>query len=1164
MGDVALQPTVIQPGLAVIHANRMEHLREVLVSWLRQHPLAPLEDEVVLVQSSGMAQWLKLALAADDGLGICANLSTQLPASFLWRVYRQVVGELALPEASPFEREALTWRLFRLLPAWLDQPAFAALQRFLAADTEARKRYQLAACLADLLDQYQVYRADWLADWAAGRAQLCDAWGQPRPLPSAQAWQPLLWRALLADMPETARDSSRAQVHERCIALLEAAATLPPGLPRRVIVFGISALPQQMLQALFTLGRHSQILLCVHNPCRHYWADIIEHRELLRAAFRRQPQKVGMPVAPAEADLHLHAHPLLAAWGKQGRDYIRLLDQEDAPERYADWFQKIDLFTEIGTPAVPLLQQVQQAILDLEPLPASPAARPVITPDDSVVFHSAHSPQREVEILHDQLLARFAMARSAADPLRPRDVLVMVPDIDRYAPHIQAVFGQIAKTDGRYLPFSVADQRQRGHNPLLVALETLLNLPESRFAASDILDLLDVPAVRHRLGIPETALPTLHRWIEGAGIRWGLSAAQRHTLDLPSDLAQNTWAFGLQRMFLGYAVGAGEALQGIVPYDEIGGLDAQLVGPLNQLLQQLEQYWRRFQQAASADEWVRHFEKLLEDFFQPSTDQDRMTLERLSQSLEQWADHCRQAAVVEPLPLSVVREAWLAGFDEPNLTQRFLGGCINFCTLMPMRAIPFKVVCLLGMNEGDYPRRQPPPSFDLMRDKAHFRPGDRSRRDDDRYMFLEALLSAREQLYISWVGRSVQDDSRQPPSILVGQLRDYLANAWQVAAGPALVDRLTFEHPLQPFSPRYFPPPGTDAPDWFSFAHEWRAAHGWEHPAEPVATPLLAAPETTEPLTLETLAAFLRQPVQTFFNERLKVRFEDDDTVRDDLEPFTLDHLERYILGDELLQALLDSSADSAEATFAAIQQQQQRRGQLPLGGFAAPAQQALASLAWSAYQRLQPVLRHWPELEPEPQPIQYGHQPDAAPPQYVSDWLTGLRRQAAGPLAQIVVRPQALANKKNQVKWHNLTRAWVSHLAGNACGLSLTTLIGGPDTLWTLPVLPQADARQHLNTLLEAYQLGVRAPLPVACKTAFAWLGSTDPAKGLDKAQIAYDGDGWKCTGERGENAHLARAYPDFTSLTTQDRHGRFEDWAERLYGPLFRHAKVYVEASS
>lgn len=1147
-----MQSDSLNPGLAVIHANRLETLRDLLVAWIAEHPLAPLENEVVLVQSNGMAQWLKLALAADDGLGICAAVEVQLPARFLWQCYQTVLTAETVPERSPFDKTDIGWRIFRHLPRLTSDPRFAALQGFLQHDDDCRKRYQLSQCLADLFDQYQVYRADWLQDWEHDLDQLRDSHGKPMPLPEPQRWQSPLWRAVVADVDDAQRRFSRAGLHQQFLQSLEALNRSPAGLPRRIIIFGISSLPQQTLQALEALGRFSQILLCVHNPCRYYWADIIEHKDLLRSQRRRHPDK--LPAAISQEQLHLHANPLLAAWGKQGRDYIGLLNEIDDPQQYREWFQRIDLFEDCAAEiaSASLLQQVQQAILDLTPLPEADQ-RPAITSDGSVQFHLAHSPQREVEILHDQLLAMFEHA-----DLEARDVIVMVPDIDRYAPHIRAVFGQVAFDDPRYIPFGVSDQRQRGQNPLLIALEFLLQLPDARFTVSELLDLLDVPALRKRFDIAASDVPTLKQWIQQAGVRWGLHGEQRFSLGMPAGLEQNTWQFGLRRMLLGYAVGSGEAWQGIEPYDEIAGLNAVLLGPLSQLLDALDINWRQLGQPAPAAAWSQRLRELLERFFLADNDNDELTLDGLHAALDDWDALCQRVDLDEALPLTVVRDVWLDAVDQPSLSQRFLAGRVNFCTLMPMRSIPFQVVCLLGMNDGEFPRAGMHLSFDLMSSVKSYRPGDRSRRDDDRYLFLEALLSARRSLYISWIGRSINDNSPKPPSLLVGQLRDYLVAGWQLAdgaeagrdAGEALLAAMTTVHPLQAFSADYFRP-NSDA-KLFSYAREWRAA--WTPVEDTETTGPLPPIGIETPLTLNGLAAFVRYPVKAFFNQRLLIWLENADVAHDDDESFACDSLQAYGLGAELLQAALQAGADkpeSAEQAFAAAAARQLRLGVLPLAGFAGPSQNGYAQPAWAAWQHAQPLLQSWSIQCEQPLAIELSFSLSGDIVLTVEDWLTELRQNADGELAQLLFTPQSLHDGKQQPKYHNLLRPWLKHLAGCAMGIRLTTLQIGCDGCILLPPLSQAIAQQQLQDIVAAWWQGMRQPLPLACRSAFAWLNA-DAEQAFTVAERVYHGDGYMFAGEVDGDAYLSRQFPNFQQLHAEAG-ADFIFWLDKLYRPLW-----------
>lgn len=1137
-------PPDLPPGLILVHGNRAEALRDVLVAWMRAHPLAPLEDEVVLVQSNGIAQWLRLALAdeREGGCGIAAAMRFDLPSRFFWRVYRAVLGREAVPEASPLDESRLVWRLMRLLPELLQDPVYAPLARFLADDADARKRFQLAGRLADLFDQYQVYRADWLAAWAAGEDVLPSLRGQPAELPDDQRWQPALWRALCRDLADAGLPATggRAAVHERFMEVVESAGDArPPGLPRRVLVFGISSLPQQSLEVLAAIARWSQVLMCVHNPCEHHWADIVQGRELLRRErASRQQRRAGFPEELAEDALHAHAQPLLAAWGRQGRDFIALLDTYDdaaARSRHAALLegvgQRIDRFDETG--GATLLAQLQDDVRALRPLAETRDTWPAVAPDDhSIQFHIAHSPQREVEILHDRLLAAFD-----ADPdLRPRDIIVMVPDIDAYAPHVRAVFGLHDAGDARRIPFCLADQGSRATDPLVQGLELLRGLPNARVTASDVLDLLDVPVLRRRFGLDESDLPTLTRWIRGANVRWGLHAEHRASLGLPAtDEADHTWLFGLRRMLLGYAAGGEVSWQGIESHGEIGGLDAALLGPLAQLVSRLDAAWRELREPVAPQQWADRLSRLLADFFDTQDDADAaLTVERLNTALADWAESCAEAGLTEQLPLAVVAEHWMSALDAGGLTQRFFAGAVTFATLMPMRAIPFRHVCLLGMNDGDYPRTRAPLDFDLMGRPGQYRPGDRSRREDDRYLFLEALLSARDVLYVSWVGRSITDNAERPASVLVGQLRDHLAAGWRGAEGD-LLGQLTVEHRLQPFSPAYF---GSDT-ELFTYAREWRASAVARPAAEAALEPLAS----DEPLTLDELSRFLRDPVKSFFRTRLGVDLSREEALADDVEPFDADSLRRWQRGDELITVQLRALAAGGDLSAArdAGLARIARRGDFAPGGFGVAEAHELALPMQALFEQYQSELALWPQaLEDESVALEVDVDGRRLA---LADRLSGLRADATGARGRVLLVASRLVNTgsgragyRHEVLW----RHWPAHLAAQLGGPTVTRLLAAVGDARFAPLDADA-ARALLADMLRARDTGLCRPLPFAVKTAAELLAGKS-------ARRAYEGDDFKFAGERGDDPHLARAWPDYATLEAAG----LAEWAERLLQPM------------
>ncbi len=1154
-------------GLLVLHGNRSELLAEAVFEWVARQPLGPLEQEVFLVQSNGVAEWLKMALASQQGIFAAARV--ELPGRFLWRAYRQVLGQDAVPAESALDKLPLTWRLMHLLPELVDQPVYAPLAGFLRLGGMAR-RLQLAQRLADLFDQYQVYRSDWLAAWADGRDTLPRTDAEPAagspPLPADQRWQAALWRELLAPLSESDRATTRPQLHRRFVAALNAGATPASPLPRRLVVFGMTHLPMSTLVALAALSAHCQVVLAVPNPCRYHWADILPGRELLRQQRRRHPLRGGRDLAALSLDLmHAHAHPLLAAWGRQGRDFVRQLDAFDDVLAAQQRFQvaKVDLFDD--GPGETLLQQVQARIRDLVPLTehAELVTGQTDPADRSIVFHIAHGAQREVEILHDQLLALLADPPGAT-PLQPRDIVVMVPEIASFAPAIRSVFGQYARSDARHIPFDITDLPERGNNPVLAALEWLLRLPEQRCGLSEIRDLLEVPALAARFGLAAPDLPRLALWMAGAGIHWGLDADQRAGLGLAACGEQNTWLFGLRRLLLGYAVGdvdgggdgdgdLAPVPDAIEPYAEVGGLDAALVGALAALVDALAQWAALATLPATPAQWAERGRVLLDALLAPTDERERLTVDALHDGLRAWLAACETAGFDAPVPLAVAREAWLGGLAEPGLNKRFRAGGVTFCTLMPMRAIPFEIVCLLGMNDGDYPRRSPRSDFDLMGLPGQARPGDRSRRDDDRQLMLEALLSARRLLYVSWAGRSARDNSAQPPSVLVSQLRDYLAAGW----GDAVLAPRTTEHPLQPFSRRYFEQAALPAAGerLFTHAREWRAAHADVQP-DPAARPpaLPGAGEAATRLTVDALARFLKNPVRDFFRQRLLVVFGDDLEADQDDEAFGLDGLSAH----GLLQSLIDDGLAALQAGAArpddpAVRVARlthqvgrlQRAGRLPMAEPGRRAGQWLLETGvqmfgcWAELQALYP-------LAAPREPLRLG-----AAGLELDDWLDGLRAAPGSdmPRVWLALSASRLCDRpgtdptKRSVQPDKLIAAWVRSLAASACGVPARGVIVGQDASVTVEPLPTDEAQSALQALMAAWRDGMTAPLPLAARSGLALAGGV-----VDPSPI-YEGRSFGGGRGEGDEPCLARQFPDYAALSAD---GRFAQLAQVLYGPL------------
>ena len=1117
--------------LRVYHSNRLDVL-EALMEFIveRERLDDPFEPEMILVQSTGMAQWLQMTLSQK--FGIAANIDFPLPASFIWDMFVRVLPEI--PKESAFNKQSMSWKLMTLLPQLLEREDFTLLRHYLTDDSDKRKLFQLSSKAADLFDQYLVYRPDWLAQWETGH--LVEGLGE------AQAWQAPLWKALVEYTDELGQPRwHRANLYQRFIETLESATTCPPGLPSRVFICGISALPPVYLQALQALGKHIEIHLLFTNPCRYYWGDIkdpaylaklltrqrrhsFEDREL--PLFRDSENAGQLFNSDGEQDV---GNPLLASWGKLGRDYIYLLSDLESS-------QELDAFVDV-TPDN-LLHNIQSDILELEnravagvnieEFSRSDNKRPLDPLDSSITFHVCHSPQREVEVLHDRLLAMLE-----EDPtLTPRDIIVMVADIDSYSPFIQAVFGS-APAD-RYLPYAISDRRARQSHPVLEAFISLLSLPDSRFVSEDVLALLDVPVLAARFDITEEGLPYLRQWVNESGIRWGVDDDNVRELELPAT-GQHTWRFGLTRMLLGYAMESAQGeWQSVLPYDESSGLIAELVGHLASLLMQLNIWRRGLAQERPLEEWLPVCRDMLNAFFLPDAETEAaMTLIE-----QQW-----QAIIAEGLgaqygdavPLSLLRDELAQRLDQERISQRFLAGPVNICTLMPMRSIPFKVVCLLGMNDGVYPRQLAPLGFDLMSQKP--KRGDRSRRDDDRYLFLEALISAQQKLYISYIGRSIQDNSERFPSVLVQELIDYIGQSHYLPGDEALncdesearvKAHLTCLHTRMPFDPQNYQPGERQ-----SYAREWlpAASQAGKAHSEFVQPLPFTLPET---VPLETLQRFWAHPVRAFFQMRLQVNFRTEDSEIPDTEPFILEGLSRYQINQQLLNALVEQ--DDAERLFRRFR----AAGDLPYGAF--------GEIFWETQcQEMQQLADRVIACR---QPGQSMEIDLACNGVQITGWLPQVQ-----PDGLLRWRPSLLSVAQGM-------QLWLEHLVYCASGGNgESRLFLRKDGEWRFPPLAAEQALHYLSQLIEGYREGMSAPLLVLPESGGAWLKTCYDAQNdamldddstLQKARTkflqAYEGN-MMVRGE-GDDIWYQRLWRQLTPETME----AIVEQSQRFLLPLFR----------
>ena len=789
------------------HSSFVEQLSARLMAELAAAPLPdPLAPEYVLVDNRVLGDWLNLQIAQQQG--IAANIRYIQPHELFWLLARCLVSA-SLPQQTPLSKTEMTWKLYGLLDeqnpsgqALLAQSPVAPVRAYLAGDERRDlKRYQLAGSVADLFDQYMIYRPDWILKWQEGKAVL-DA-------DDNEQWQALLFQSLGGERVQAW--PHRAAIEKKLLQRLatENIASLQEQIPfTRLSVFGITSMPPMLVQLLACLGRSVDVHTYVLNPCQEYWSLISSAREL---AKKMQLAKKEAHSEFAEDQHYEIGNPLLASQGVQVRDFIALLQNagDTDPEFLSPEFLSAD---DENKDDSNLLEAIQREIRELRYKGESAQSdyisqgRKQAVPDNPVTadktipaihIHNCHSVMREVEVLHDQLRDILA----CNPDLATRDIVVMMPRVAPYVASIHAVFN--SGDEAQRLDYHISDRSALEESPLLHSLLSLLKLPESRLPLSEILALLEVPALQRRFAIDADSYSVIKQWLVESGMRWGIDAAHRQSLGLPA-YAEASWEFAFNRLMAGYAMTdavvtlatAGQD-QPIQAYDLIEGSNSAAFDSLLQFWQSLLAWRKTLTSDATPQAWAERLRTMLAHFFDVAEEQEVLAIKAAHKSIAVLDDVETQQWFSGPLSLEVIRELLQPTLAQQASAHNHWREGIKFCSLMPMRGVPFKVIYVMGMNMDDYPRRIEKRSFDLMR--YQYRPGDRASRVDDRWLFLEALLSARRYFHVSYIGRDMYRNEKREPSVVLSELMDYCHHGYELQAN----DLLT-EHPLQPFSEQYF------------------------------------------------------------------------------------------------------------------------------------------------------------------------------------------------------------------------------------------------------------------------------------------------------------------------------------------------------------------------
>ena len=991
--------------LFLYHANRLEDLADQLANNLNRPMGSILSPEVIAVPGSAMSEWLTLRLA--QAFGISANVQWLLPAQLLWKIFRATLSNV--PETNAFSSEVLSWRVFKVLQDSAFVESHKPLRRYLQS-TDPLRAWQLSRQMGRLYEQYLVFRPDWISTWEES---------------ASGEWQGALWNRLVKTGDSRHWLQLRGELYEK----LEGDIHTSEQLPRRFSLFALSGLSPAFLEWAAQLARHTEVHVYHLNFSAGFWADIVSDRERARLIASE-----GEAIEPFLDT----GNRLLAAMGRVGRQYLSQLMTLQAVERE----------TYLTPERTTMLGCIQADIVELNEDWQGP--EPGLLSDRSVEVHVCHSPMREIEVLHDQLLDAFEQ-----DPhLYPADVRVLIPKLADYAPAISAIFGSAA--GNRSIPWTLAEGGVLKENALIRAVDGLMAIADTRLDARRVHALLDFPFIRSRFAIDEADVDQIETWIRKLGIVWGADKASLDALGMALD-PTHTWRGGTDRMLLGFGLGEGtETVDGILPLAPGDSSSAELLGHWRTFIEAVIALQGRMSVDRSLSQWIVFLNDVIDEFFLFSA-QESDALIRLRHALASLARDGQTANSDEVLPLVVIKDA-LRRKTTDLAGGRFMSGGVTFSSLASGRCLPAKLVCLVGMNASDFPGRENHHGLDQM--AARPRPGDRNRRDDDRFAFLEAVMSARERLYVSYSGANSRDDSVQPPSNVVDELlkATSVLKADQASTGARII-----QHPLQPFSRRYFDP----ASDLFSYADEMAPGSTQDLCDR---TPLFAqtlSPLEPGELSIDRLFDFLANPARALLRDRLNVRLETSAGFLPIREPMHLNYRSKRALFRRAVIGQLEGSEKVDFLDYA------KHSGLMPAGPAGEVAGETIWASATSVCLRLKPLMKE-------------GRGQTLSLKSPIAQW------QVIGELDGIFEGQQILWFADRLNPWTMLD-AWCRHLLLNTDPdrQAAPTLVISPDETVTLS--STIDAPTELGRLVDLYSQGMVRPLAFFPRSAFKWAEKRD-----------------------------------------------------------------------
>jgi exodeoxyribonuclease V gamma subunit len=1064
--------------LHVHRSERADALVDALAALLADPLPDPFAREIVAVPTRGMERWLTQRMSGVLGVtpgrsdGVCANVDFPPPGRLIADAVATASG--IDPEADPWRPERAVWPLLEIIDASLHEPWLKRLADHLGDDDDRRaRRFSSIRHVAELYDRYALYRPEMLERWAAGEED---------------DWQAELWRRLRARLPvpgpaERGRAACRA---------LHADGGLVD-LPQRLAVFGLTRLPAGHLNVLRALAAHRDVHLFLLHPSPAQWERLRDHPPVVR---REEVDKRA-------------GNPLLASWGHDSRELQLVLGGDH-----------VDHLHTVAHRDDTLLARVQRDVRE--------DRRGEHAPDRSIQVHSCHGRARQVEVLRDAVLHLLA-----DDPtLEPRDVIVMCPDIETFAPLIQATFGagddEVEPVEGAPpdLRVRLADRSLRQTNPVLGVVARLIELAGERLTASQVLDLADREPVRRRFGLDDDEIGRMEEWVRASGIRWGLDAAHRAPFKL-QELPSGTWRAGLDRLLLGVTMSEDDQrlFERVLPLDDVESGAIDLVGRFAELIDRLEATVDALAAPKAIDEWAAALASAA-DALTAAPPRDAWQRAELQRILDDVVSEA--GGTTAALALPELRTLLADRLKGRPTRANFRTGHLTICTLVPMRSVPHRVVCLLGLDDGVFPRKAPRDGDDLLLDDPHI--GERDARTEDRQLLLDALMAATDRLIVTYTGNDERTNLVKPPAVPVGELLDLVGH-----------DGIVVRHPLQPFDQRNFERGALVPETTWSFDHvTLRGAEALGGDRAPRArfleTPL--PPLDTDLVELDDLVRFVERPGRAFLRRRLGISVADYfDEVQDAL-PVELDSLAVWGVGQRLLDARL-AGAERRTAILAEI-----GRGTLPPGQLGLPL-----------IHKVEPVVDEIVARAPAGEPTSLDVRVELPGGRLLTGTVAGVVDDMLRTVTYSRVSPR-----------HRIA-AWVRLLAVQAAyprrAFEAVTVGRDPEDGVAVKRIAGVDgglARDYLAVLLDLYDRGMREPPPLYCLTSAAYAAGGDPRRVWESARFPgedADPEHELVLAGRRTFEELMAAPARTDERWDMDEPRRFGRWARRLWDPVLEHER-------